>query len=247
MKAVKKVEKKLKKKEENIDLSEMVPADNTFANEMFAIIRAQNSELFEEYFKVESDGKISFATLDDEGNTSLHYAAMGAMPGNSDAMFLATLKGVKNKNPKDNKGLTPLHIAAMKGNLRICELIISSVKDKNPKEDTGRTPLHLAAVSGNLAVCRLIIRNVQEKNPSDPNGSTPLHCAVSGGFLDICKFMIQNVKEKNPKDTNGMTPLHNAATYGHFDIFKLISKEVKDIEIWPELKNKTPKLCLKIT
>ena len=136
MKAVKNIEKKLKNKEENIDLSEMVPTDNTFANEMFAIIRAENPELFKEYFKLESDGQTSFATLDDEGNTPLHYAAMGTMPGNNDAMFLATLKGVKDKNPKDNKGLTPFHIAAMRGNLRISELIISSVKDKNPKEDT---------------------------------------------------------------------------------------------------------------
>ena len=37
MKAVKKIEKKLKNKEDNIDLQEMVPTDK-----MFAIIRAEN-------------------------------------------------------------------------------------------------------------------------------------------------------------------------------------------------------------
>jgi hypothetical protein len=162
MKAVRKVEMEIKNKEENIDFSALVPMDNSFATKMFADIKEKQPELFKQFYKVEPDGQTSFATLDDEGNTGLHQAAMGAMP-NDESLFLATLQGIKDKNPRNNEGVTPLHIAAIRGKLRICELIIANVKDKNPPEETGQTPLHLAALEGHLAVCRLIIKILPTK------------------------------------------------------------------------------------
>ena len=40
-----------------------------------------------------------------------------------------------DKNPGDMMGLTPLHVAASKGHLSICQLIILNIgEDKNPRE-----------------------------------------------------------------------------------------------------------------
>ena len=38
---------------------------------------------------------------------------------------------IKDKNPADLKGRTPLHIAAKNGYLAVCELILDELEDKN--------------------------------------------------------------------------------------------------------------------
>ena len=46
------------------------------------------------------------------------------------------------KNPKKiEDGQTPLHIAARRGNLDICRLIVLNVEDTNPADNNGCTPL----------------------------------------------------------------------------------------------------------
>ena len=39
-----------------------------------------------------------------------------------------------DKNPKDIFGTTPLHDAAEKGRLLICQLLIDEIEDKNPMD-----------------------------------------------------------------------------------------------------------------
>ena len=56
------------------------------------------------------------------------------------------LKSVKDKNPRDDSGLTPLHMAANKGYLEICKLLMKGLSNKNPASDDGQhTPLHFAS------------------------------------------------------------------------------------------------------
>ena len=66
-----------------------------------------------------------------------------------------------------NIGWTPLHEAAWKGHLSVCQLIVDNVDDKNPKNDNGKTPLHLASENGHSLVVQLILENVNNKNPKD--------------------------------------------------------------------------------
>ena len=46
----------------------------------------------------------------------------------------------------NNKGLTPLHCAASKGQTKICQLIMEHLEEKNPKDDIGRTPIEFAII-----------------------------------------------------------------------------------------------------
>ena len=64
-------------------------------------------------------------------------------------MFLLPIvESVKDKNPGDNFGNTPLHWAADLGHFLICQLMLDNAKDKNPKNNLGSTPLHYAATKG---------------------------------------------------------------------------------------------------
>jgi ankyrin repeat protein len=79
----------------------------------------------------------------------------------------------EDKNPRNDKGWTPLHFAAQEGYLNICEFIMNLLEDKNPGNNDGWTPLHLAASNLNGRVCKFIASQLEDKNPEN-NGKTPL-------------------------------------------------------------------------
>ena len=62
------------------------------------------------------------------------------------------LEDSSDKNPKNDKLITPLHLAAEKGFVSICEYILERIDNlsKFPKDNRGRTPLHFAALNGHL-------------------------------------------------------------------------------------------------
>merc|ERR1711974_499903 len=72
-------------------------------------------------------------------------------------------------------GKTPLHVAAHKGYVEICQLILDNVEEKNPLGIHNNTPLHYAASGGHYDVYKLIMDQVQNKNPARTKGFTPLH------------------------------------------------------------------------
>ena len=47
-------------------------------------------------------------------------------------------------NPANKNGNTPFHLAARKGYLNICELIMEHIEDLQPKNNEGKTPFDLA-------------------------------------------------------------------------------------------------------
>ena len=51
---------------------------------------------------------------------------------------------VKDKNPSNSAGYTPLHFAARKGHFSIAELIINNIEDLNPRNRIGQTPFDCA-------------------------------------------------------------------------------------------------------
>ena len=127
-----------------------------------------------------------------------------------------------------NWNITPLHLAAINGNLSLVRLIMDCIDDGNPMDVYERTPLHMAARNNHLEVCRLIIERVIDKNPENHLQLTPLHEAAIAGNLDVCKLIIERIKEYNPSDKYGFTPLHVAADRGYLDVCKFIIHKTAD-------------------
>merc|ERR1712126_167237 len=94
---------------------------------------------------------------------------------------------------------TPMHWAAVEGNLEICQILIDTMEDKNPGDWDQVTPLHLAAQKGHLEVCRMITSNVEDKSPRTTTGLTPLHEAACYGHLEVCQLFLEMVENKNPR------------------------------------------------
>ena len=138
-----------------------------------------------------------------------------------------------DKNPPSTF-TTPLHKAAGRGHLSVCQFIIKNTMNKNPEicsgPTVGWTPLHFAARSGHVEVCRLIIKHAREANPETPNGLTPLHYAARYGHFEVCKLIVENVYDKNPRSQRVFhgcwTPLGVAEKYGHLAICRLIRSAI---------------------
>ena len=50
---------------------------------------------------------------------------------------------VEDKNPVNLNGNTPLHLAAERGHLKICQLLVRNGADKNVQNQFGRTPIQM--------------------------------------------------------------------------------------------------------
>ena len=138
------------------------------------------------------------------------------------------IEKVNSVQPKDDYGNSPLHYAAMHGNLETCRLIIEEIEDKNPKNKEEKTPLHFAAENGHLKVCKIILDQVSDKNPTDSEGKTPLHAVALIGNDEIYEEIASLADDVNPPDNYGWTPLHSAAKEGHFAICEWILAETDD-------------------
>ena len=61
---------------------------------------------------------------------------------------------VVDKNPLDNQGGTPFHVAASHNQLSICLLMMKDVEVKYQEDNLGKTPFQYAAMYGNMDVCK---------------------------------------------------------------------------------------------
>jgi ankyrin repeat protein len=94
------------------------------------------------------------------------------------------LENVKNKNPGDNDGDTPLLQAAECGHLEICKSIIESVQNRS-------SGIQFVAV--NTKIWKLSI-----ENPMNNAGFTPLDLAEDSGKTNVYEYINSIVKKGNP-------------------------------------------------
>ena len=148
-----------------------------------------------------------------------------------------------DKNPRDKKDVTPLHILAKNGcNLDLFNLVMDVVDDKSPVDEYGFTPLHYAAENGHLEQVQSIAalvnsillestKPVQYKEwPIALSKMTPLHLAAMNGHFPILKHLVTFLKDDiNPPQGEGLTALHLAAFYGHFEIVSFYTKQLDEV------------------
>ena len=117
---------------------------------------------------------------------------------------------------------SPMHVAAERGRLDLCNLIVKETSVRNPIGQNRLTPIHFAAQAGHLEVYEFLTDGVENKNPKAGRRLSPLHLAAKNGHLPIYKFICENSLSINPIMKERITPLHLAAQSGHFDVCKYI-------------------------
>ena len=150
--------------------------------------------------------------------------------------------------------ISPLHIVAKKGTLKLFRYVFSRATDKNPiakleisiykifkmvqlrlgqqKYPRNLTLFQMIALDGNVQLFKLIMDHVDDCNMkseiSPRKLRTPLSMAAENGHFEICRMIVERVEDKNPSEYNGWTPLHHAARNGHLEICELIIERVEE-------------------
>ena len=141
----------------------------------------------------------------------------------------------EDKNPilLTNTNQTLLHSLAEKGDVQMCESMVTKVKDLSPRDIHGYTPYHIAALNGHVEMCHLLMNYLTTHDPKANCGQTPLHLAASYGRLEVCRLLMETAKacmDRNQMDDILRIPLHMAVFNGHVEVVGLFMSNFVDNE-----------------
>jgi ankyrin repeat protein len=92
---------------------------------------------------------------------------------------LALLEGGAEVNAADNFGITPLHGAAMIGNVDVARVLIDKGgADVNRQTLDGYTPLHIAATAGRTVFVQFLLDKGANRDLRDKRNLTPAEAAL---------------------------------------------------------------------
>ncbi|KAK9201610.1 hypothetical protein WN944_016816 [Citrus x changshan-huyou] len=169
----------------------------------------------------EKDERIHKVRITRSGGTALHIAV-----SDGQEEVVEELVGIIQQKQQlevlkigDERGSTPLHIAAGLGNVSMCKCIATAdpklIGERNHENET---PFFLAALHGHKdaflclhCLCASVGDGYTYSRRND--GDTVLHCAISGDYFDLA-FQIIHLYEKlvNSVNEKGVSPLHVLAT-----------------------------------
>uniref|UniRef100_A0A452UEU5 Ankyrin repeat domain-containing protein 27 n=1 Tax=Ursus maritimus TaxID=29073 RepID=A0A452UEU5_URSMA len=146
---------------------------------------------------------------------------------------------------RDDRGHTPLHVAALCGQASLIDLLVSRGAVVNATDYHGSAPLHLACQKGYQSVTLLLLHYKASPEVQDNNGNTPLHLACTYGHEDCVKALVYYDLQSCRLDIGnekGDTPLHIAARWGYQGIIETLLQNGASTEIQNRLKE-TPLKC----
>lgn len=100
-------------------------------------------------------------------------------------------------------GLSPLHIACMRGHHdTVSHLIKNGANLNDACDNDGKSPLYLACEFGHLSVVKLLLRNKADVNFCENDGASPLFIASQQGHDAIVKLLLNHGANVNNKIKN---------------------------------------------
>merc|ERR550532_2357509 len=171
-------------------------------------------------------------SVDREGSdkmTPLHYAARygknvternvqgTSNPVSNDGVLVVEtlVRASADINKRDMYKLTPLHHAALRGNVRIVKCLLSQKGiDIDPVDEQLSTPLSVASTYDNHNSVKLLLKNGADVTRVDYQGQNVLHKAAREGNSKVVNIVIDHLKDDDEKlrtlmrqkDARGNTP-----------------------------------------
>ncbi|BFG13809.1 hypothetical protein CerSpe_000840 [Prunus speciosa] len=176
--------------------------------------KAMNGQWEEVVDLYKSSEKVHDLRITKMGDTALHIAALDG----ETKIVLKLLELIGNNASnilqiKNNKGNTPLHLASVVGDVKMCHAMAT----KDPKlvsssNNENETPLFLAALNGHEKVFLCLHTHCDEESCYSfrtSKGDTILHAAISGEYFSLAfKIILWHPKLVNNINQSGLSPLH---------------------------------------
>jgi ankyrin repeat protein len=172
---------------------------------------------------------------DHEMNYPLHLACES---GNAEIVKVLFLNGA-DPNITDNKGVTPLHVAAKEGFIDIAEVLLQYENaDINVVDLDLMTPLHYAARHNKLEMMKFLLRKGADIQSQDRDSHTPLLKSVVYGNLPITDLLIKEGANPDDVDREGKSMVFIAAQENQSEILDCLISGVHE-DLGRELVNTT--------
>ncbi|KAF5185907.1 Serine/threonine-protein phosphatase 6 regulatory ankyrin repeat subunit B [Thalictrum thalictroides] len=173
---------------------------------------------------------------------------------------------VKLVNSVNSVGRSPIHVAAIKGNMEALRYCVSMNGNPDCVDYKGWTPLHCAAAEGHVEIVEYLLEcSLYSKHAINEDGKTPFLVAVENGhesshLLDLLhlndalhraaklddvngiKSCIEQGAKVNGRDQNGWTPIHRAAFKGRIESVKALLSYGAQLDLVDDL-GYTPLHC----
>ncbi|KAL6051217.1 hypothetical protein STEG23_005905 [Scotinomys teguina] len=115
-------------------------------------------------------------------------------------------------NKRNERGETPLHMAAIRGDVKQVKELLSLGANVNVKDFAGWTPLHEACNVGYYDVAKILIAAGADVNTQGLDDDTPLHDSASSGHRDIVKLLLRHGGNPFQANKHGERPVDVAET-----------------------------------
>ena len=113
---------------------------------------------------------------------------------------------------------TPLHAAALNGDLEACKRLLAEGADIHARSYMDYTPFHEAAQGGHLEVIQLFLENGGDVNIRHAERGMPIHEAARFGHADVCEQLVRAGCDIEAKGFEDRTALHYAALNGQPEV-----------------------------
>ena len=144
--------------------------------------------------------------------TALFYTSQN---GHAETVELLLNRGA-NPNLKDERGVSPLRLAAEYGHLEVVNILLAAGADPNIKtKDYGNLALHAACSNGHIDIISILLEQGDHLNLKNRIGMTPLIMAARHGHDDLVKMLIEQGAIIDIKEKSGLTALHFACVHGN--------------------------------
>jgi ankyrin repeat protein len=140
------------------------------------------------------------------------------------ALALARLPGT-DVNVRNRVGETPLMMAALKGELAVCQALIERGAEVNP--GAGWTPLHYAAAGDALPVVQLLLGQGADVEARAPNGRTPLMLAAQHANEKVVDALLRAGADLGAIDRNQETAADRARAMGRLPLAERLDRRTK--------------------
>ncbi|XP_068633363.1 ankyrin repeat domain-containing protein 11 isoform X5 [Battus philenor] len=119
----------------------------------------------------------------------------------------------RTRQQRNERGETPLHVAAIRGDHDQVKKLLDQGQDPNVPDFAGWTALHEACSYGWHQVVVELVNGGANVNAKGLDDDTPLHDATTSGNLKMVKFLIDHGAKPFVKNSKGKTPCDYAAPH----------------------------------
>lgn len=195
-------------------------------------------------FLLEHGAELNHVSYD--GSNVIHYAVK---ENRYDLIPFFHKKNKKLIHGYDNRGRTPLHIAAMTNSLDCFKVLLKMGAQLNVLDEYGSSCMHLAIAHGARDVLSYFIDTYEKKVETiDKKGNTPLHYAAIKNNLPSFTLLLEKKASLNTPNIYGDFCLHLAAYYGSSDILRYLIDECNlSVDTLDCTDNLRPLQCAVIT